>query len=192
MKKSLLLSLICICFLGPCFAADLYIGIFGGGSGGFDLKKSKLDTSMGYYLGGRIGLKCLSLLKVEEELSYQRSGVHSLEKKGIRLHHVKGHVSFWSLMTNLLIDFDCPFIISPYFGGGMGLLHGEGIGKVSSYYQNDQAKQKFHRNEFAWQLIVGLKSFICLGLEAGFEYRYFKLAEGKANHKLGLALTKFF
>lgn len=195
MKKFfVILSLFCGCFLSNTGFADPYIGIIGGGTAGFDLKDSKIEASTGYYIGGRIGFSCFRLLRLEEEIAYQRSGVDSISKKGFNFHHAHGHVSFWSFMTNLLVDLDCPFIISPYFGGGIGYVHGngEGKGRLSLEESIHHAKEKIDRNSFAWQALVGLKYCVCLGLEASFEYRYFKLKEAKANHKFGLALTKFF
>lgn len=178
--------------INNCYAGEPYIGVIAGGSGGFNIKDSKLDTTLGYYLGGRLGFKFFSLFRLEEEFSYQHSGVHSIKKEGFKLHHVRGHVNFWSLMTNILFDLNCPFIITPYFGGGIGYARGDGHGVGKFSFHEKHEEQKFHQNEFAWQIVVGLKYFICFGLETSLEYRYFKVTEANVNHKLGLALTKFF
>lgn len=194
MKKFFVILLLVLgSFLSNTSFADPYIGILGGGTAGYDIKDSKIDTSTGYYIGGRIGFSCFSILRLEEEIAYQRSGVHSISKRGFNFHHAHGHVSFWSLMTNVIVDLDCPFIISPYLGGGIGYARGNGEGKGRfSFDESAHAKEKVHRNAFAWQALVGLKYCVCLGLEASLEYRYFKLKDVEANHKFGLALTKFF
>lgn len=173
--------------------ADPYLGVIGGGTAGYDLKNSSIDTSCGYYVGGRVGFSCLGFLRLEEELSYQRSNIHSFKKDGFNFSHVQGHVTFWSLMTNVLIDLDCPFIISPYFGGGAGFAHEKGKGRVKlPFGKHQHIKEVIHSDDFAWQILVGLKYCVCLGLEASLEYRYFKLQDVAANHKFGLAFTKFF
>jgi opacity protein-like surface antigen len=188
-----ILSLAFGCLFTNTSFADPYIGIIGGGTAGFDLQHSRFDTSTGYYIGGRIGFNCLSLLRLEEEISYQRSAVHSISKKGFNLNHVHGHISFWSFMTNLIVDLDCPFIISPYFGAGIGYARGDGNGKGRfSFEESSHAKENIHCNAFAWQALFGLKYCICYGLETSLEYRYFKINDVDANHKFGLALTKFF
>jgi len=193
MKRAVFIfSLFFACFLSQQCFADFYIGVIGGGTAGFDLHQSRVDTSTGYYLGGRIGMTCLSLLRIEEEISYQRSGLDSISKKGFNLDHVHGHVNFWSFMTNALIDFDCPFIISPYFGGGVGYTYENGKGSGRLPRNDSHTHAKMEQNAFAWQALVGLKYLVCFGLEASFEYRYFKVKEVDANHKFGLALTKLF
>ena len=191
MKKFLSILLSFYCFFSTHAFADPYIGLLGGGTAGFDLKESRIDTSCGYYIGGRIGFSCFNFFRLEEELSYQRSKIHAIEKNGFHFHHVHGHVTFWSLMTNFLIDLDCPFIISPYFGGGVGYTRESGHGRLS-LKGDRQSKEKVNDNQFAWQGLVGLKYCVCLGLEASLEYRYFKVKEVEANHKFGMALTKFF
>lgn len=189
----LILSLFFGCFFANTSFADPYVGIIGGGTAGYDLQHSRLDTSTGYYIGGRIGFSSLcSFLRLEEEISYQRSAIHSISKRGFHLKHVEGHVSFWSFMTNLLVDLDCPFIVSPYLGGGIGYARGSGEGKGRFGFESAHAKEKIDRNAFAWQALIGLKYCVCFGLEAAIEYRYFKINDVDANHKFGLALTKFF
>lgn len=173
--------------------ADAYIGVLGGGTAGFDLQNSSIDTSSGYYIGGKVGFTCLKFLRLEEELSYQRSDIHSLERNGFHFSHVRGHITFWSLMTNVLIDLDCPFIVTPYFGGGAGYTRETGEGKGTfPFGKHQDAKESIHHDAFAWQALVGLKYYVCFGLEASIEYRYFKIKDVEANHKLGLAFTKFF
>lgn len=194
MKKNIfLLSLFfCLSFSTLIFS-DVYIGLIGGGTAGFDLKNSAIDTSTGYYIGGRIGMRCFPLIRIEEEISYQFSDIHSISKHGFHLKHVHGHVNSWAFMTNALVDLDCPFIVSPYFGGGVGYAHenGKGKGKIT-YMQESHAKMKINQHSFAWQGLVGIKYCVCFGFEASVEYRYFKIKDTEANHKLGIALTKLF
>lgn len=196
MKRNLALFLIILVTLTTniAYSADPYFGIFGGGTAGFDIDSSRIDTSCGYYLGGKIGLSCFRLLRLEEELTYQRSKVHTLSRGGFDFKHVEGHVNYWSLMTNLLVNFDCPFIITPYFGGGVGYARGTGGGKGNLDFKmsHKHTKEKINQNEFAWQGIIGLKYLICGELETSFEYRYFKINDVDANHRFGIAFTHLF
>lgn len=201
-KYILVFFLILECFfINQSFAGEPYIGVMVGVNGNLDLKGKKADASVGYYVGGNIGYRFWSLLRLEEELSYQRSDIHSFEKSGIKLHHARGHVNVWSLMTNMLFELNCPFIITPYFGGGIGVAHVNGhwsghwnkvMRHLSSEGCHHHAKQKLRENGFAWQLIAGLKYFICLGLETSLEYRYFKVENEIINHRVDLSLIKFF
>ena len=176
-----------------CNARELYVGVMTGGVGGFDLKNSKLKTSLGYYIGGCIGYKFFNYLRIEEEFSYQRSATQSIKKREFRFYHVKGHVNFWNLMTNVLFDLDSHFIVRPFLGGGIRMVHAQGEGvKRFSYLPIESEREKFHENNFAWQLIFGLKSLICLDLEVSLEYRYFKLTQREADYKLGLSFNQFF
>lgn len=96
-------------------------------------------------------------------------------------------------MTNALIDFDCPFIVSPYIGGGIGYARTEGKGKgIRGSHGQLKAENKLTCNDFAWQAIIGIKYLTCLNWETSLEYRYFKVKNVGANHKIGAALTKFF
>lgn len=186
-------------FSSGCYAGEPYIGLIGGGNAGLDLKKSKAEASIGYYIGGHVGYKFFRHLRIEEEVTYQYSGIHSFEINKVKLSHVKGNVDVWSLMTNVILDLNCPFLVSPYFGGGLGYGqangHWTGHWKVNRnlfFEEESLPKQKLHKNGFAWQGIVGLNFFVCLGFEASVEYRYFKLENDVVNHRFGAALTKFF
>lgn len=185
----------CLCAT-QCFAGEVYIGVLGGGTGRLDLKKAKADADLGYYVGGQLGYQFFGRLRLEEELSYQEAKIHSFETKGMTFHHAKGHVNLWSLMTNLIVDLDFPFIISPYMGGGLGYLYADGhwSGHIKDFrlHENQFSKQELKKNGLAWQAIVGLKYFVCLSLELGLEYRYFKFENELATHKVGLVLKKFF
>jgi opacity protein-like surface antigen len=191
---SIFAFIIAIFFIDYTFAEYPYIGIMGGGNGRLDLKSPKAEAEYGYYVGGSIGFRFLSLLRIEEELSFQRSRIDSVEKREIHFHHVKGDIKVWSLMTNLFVDLDCPFFITPYFGGGIGYENTKGNWRgewveITHHIQKHHTQEDFQKNGFAWQLIAGVKLPICLDVETGLEYRYFKIPDGSANHRFGLALT---
>ncbi len=193
MKKVFFVStLFLISFLFSTAFCAPYVGIFGGAAADYDLKHSSIKANCGYYIGGKIGFTSCSFLRFEEEFSYQSSQVHSVAVHGIHLNHSHGEVEFWSLMSNALIDPKIPFIITPYFGGGIGYSRGSGKAKGSASGTSSHFTEKVHSNAFAWQGIVGLKYLVCLGFEASLEYRYFKISDVDANHKLGVALTKVF
>ncbi len=169
--------------------AEPYVGVIGGGTGGYELKDSKLETSWGYYLGGRVGFTTCNVFRIEEEFCFQHSDLRSISKHGFSRHHVKGHIDIWSCLTNFIVDFDIPFLISPFFGGGVGYAqaNGEGMGGYSH-----KVKNHCHHGGFAWQALLGVKLCSLFGFETNFEYRYFKLTEIEANHRLGISATKLF
>ncbi len=184
----------------------LYIGGIGGFNGGYDIKCENLSTQLGYYLGAKIGKKFsiklgnfIPPLKVEEEFVWQRNPVNSLKVGTIQLHHVRGHIQIWSLMTNALLDFNCDFPVRPFIGGGLGYAQAWGHWSAllvdvggDFFLIEKHIKSKFNKRGFAAQVIAGLKYLICPSLEVTLEYRFFNLRHHVSNHKLGLALTKLF
>jgi opacity protein-like surface antigen len=184
----------------------LYIGGMGGLNGGYDLKCETLLTDLGYYLGAKAGKRFFPTLRpffpnlqVEEEFIWQRNPINTIKAGTFQLDHIRGHIQIWSLMTNILLDFNCDFPVRPFIGGGLGYAQAWGhwsaflIDVNGDFFLIEKhIKSKLNKRGFAAQVIAGLKYFIYPNLEASLEYRFFNLKNHIANHKLGLALTKFF
>jgi opacity protein-like surface antigen len=191
-----------LCFLGSEIFPfpGFYVGGMGGYSGGYDIKCEDVGTKLGFYVGAKVGTKLFQTIRVEGDFIWQRNAVEAEQSETtIQLTHVRGHIHIFSLMTNALIDFNCQFPVRPFIGAGIGYGqaygHWRGILEEMEEYGlliEEDIKSKVYKMGFAWQVIAGLKFFIMPGLEANVEYRFFEIQSHLCNHKLGVALTKFF
>jgi opacity protein-like surface antigen len=178
----------------------IYMSAVGGFSGGFDLKCEDVSTNLGYYVGGKIGTTFSPIIRFEGECIFQRSNVGYVQTGTIQLSNVHGNINVWALMTNIVFNLNCEFPLIPFIGGGLGYGQANGhwkgslvemVGNHLSY--EEHIKAKFNKQGFAWQVLAGLRYYLCQRWEASLEYRYLKIEERRvSNHKLGLALTRFF
>jgi opacity protein-like surface antigen len=172
-----------------------YIGLIGG-LNFFDINHTNAKFDPGYYLGSAIGYKFSNSVRLEAEASYQRSEIKSARSNtsAKKLRDLCGHMRSWSYMVNLLLDFDLNLPFIPYFGAGLGYSKNNGnwSGHSTSFFTHINTKVISKRHGCAWQGIIGIKYLICEKLEVGIDYRYFLCEKDVTNHKIGLALIRYF
>lgn len=187
---------------------DFYAGVLGGFSGGCEIN-CDVGTNLGYY-GGIFGgyqfeapYRFLTPWRIEGEFSYRTGSLRSLQNMGtIQLEHVRGRMHIWSFLANIIVDINCDFPVRPYIGVGVGyaLAHAYWSGVWTETITGtaitirENVHRKMHKNGMAGQIIGGLRYLVCqcYGIEAGLEYRFFRIGGKICNHNLDLSITKFF
>lgn len=144
-----------------------------------------LDTSTGYMLGGALGYKFCSPIRVEGEFAYRHNTIDSIRYMGEK-YDVDFNINTYTYMFNAYYDIETGSPITPYFGAGLGYVHSEGKVKVM-----DQSLRT-SSDGFGAQFMVGANYAINCKTDIGLEYRYL-LAHSNANdHGILLNLRRYF
>ena len=78
----------------------------------------KMDNAMSF--AGALGIRLSRQLRFEGEYNYSRSDVASADISGFGNSAVGGELKSKIIFANLYYDFDVPWKIEPFIGGGLG------------------------------------------------------------------------
>jgi opacity protein-like surface antigen len=165
-----------------------YASVFGGVNWLENIKKNhhKFKFQTGYLVGGAVGYEWCNNIRAEAEFAYRnnklRHGHWSHKDGNHQRHHQswkgRNSVRTWSLLANLLYDFDmdscgCSWL-KPYLGFGIGY----GNNKVVNDRWNEDNdcchRGCKNRNGFAWQFIAGIAYPVTECFDLDIQYRYFQ------------------
>jgi opacity protein-like surface antigen len=159
----------------------------------------KVETDIGYAVGGSIGYRFPKVCRFEGELSYRSNALDQIviKDKGanfkIKLH---GALSTFAYMGNLLFDLPINCVVVPYVGVGLGGCREWGSGRVPILEGTPNAiRFKSEKDDVAFQVIAGLNLLHCHTIDAGIEYHFFDSVsdvDSDCNHTLALTCRKTF
>lgn len=149
------------------------------------------ESSLGYVIGGALGYKFHSPLRIEGEISYRHNSIGrvKLEEKKIP---VNLNINTFSYMMNGYYDHEICWPITPYLGLGIGYVHSEGNFKLFNGKVNASA------DGLAAQFMVGALYELNSNTDIGLEYRFrqeFRILcdrENSLDHALLLTLKRYF
>lgn len=185
---------------GSAHASDTYGKLFGGavfGSShditatieGFEPVSGKLDTDLGYNVGGALGVTASKYFSFEGELAWRSNNVSGGVLDDVELDG-DGDLNALSLMGNAILHMPNVSGLTPYVGAGAGGARVGGSGD--------------HDIVFAYQLFGGINKAFGDKMTAGVEYRYFDAADATLvdsiaslkteydTHSVNLVLTRKF
>lgn len=181
--------------LEDCSARRGYVGGFGGANWMKDLKSNGgfLDTHLktGYALGVFAGCQLSNHLRVEGELSYRNNAVKNVKVDGARTG-AKGHDEVIAYLVNVLYDFECNSLFTPYIGLGLGGARENRTTSVNGSANSGHVSFKNRDNDFIWQAIAGMSRTIYCKTDLGLEYRYLAGKNDNIAHALLLSLRRYF
>lgn len=79
-----------------------------------------LKLSNGYNFGGALGIRLTNQLRLEGEYSYNKADVSSIDINGLGSFDIGGEFKSKVIFANLYYDFDLPWKVQPFVGGGLG------------------------------------------------------------------------
>lgn len=107
----------------------------------------------------------------------------------------RGHATTYAVMANAYYDFSLDACFSPYIGVGIGYAHSRLHLKVDDYYISNlgfsQNANSCH-DDFAWQVLAGIKKRIFESTDLAVEYRYFNTSHLSNNHSIGVTASYNF
>jgi opacity protein-like surface antigen len=152
------------------------------------------DVEGGYVVGGSVGYTFYEIVRLEAELSYRHNNADQLVFEGDLAHlqsALDGHFSSFAYMANALIDFPTKWILSPYFGIGLGGYEEWGsaglqlLDKTSSH-----SKLKHKHKGGAYQAIAGVNFLHYKKIDCALDYRFLDtLSNSHTNHNHSFTVT---
>lgn len=171
-----------------CSDDGVYVGGFAGVNFLQDMNK-KVDHAKfkpGFAGGLSLGYKFENNIRVEGEFAFRRNVLRSFNGQNLATHSVKMAVETYSVMGNVLYDFDLCSDWTPYIGFGLGYAQN----KAKVDHKNFDLS--FKDDGFAYQGIAGVSYKICNKTNVGLEYRYFASKSEIKDHALALSLRRSF
>jgi outer membrane protein OmpA-like peptidoglycan-associated protein/opacity protein-like surface antigen len=164
--------------LGANFLEDSRVDFFPG--------HSEVDSEIGTAALVTLGYRFSNGIRIEAEGGYRNNNLDSISNDLLPFDLDQyGHVNQYSLMGNLLYDFQLGSWFSPYVGAGAGVVWHSGGGDVGFgglHFLNADLND----SAFAWQLIAGASAQLGGGLEGFVDYRYF------SSHELDAEVSPLF
>jgi len=166
------------------FAADgkAYVGA---SAGLFMLEDSKLTNNggtatgsfdTGYTVSGAVGYAFGNGLRLEGEISRRGADFDKIAERGFADVKVDSEVHATSFMANAFFDIKSQSIVTPYFGGGIGISNvGIGRGKV----QGTTVWDSDDDTVFAYQVGAGVGFDLTKNVTLDLGYRYFATEKAK-------------
>lgn len=125
----------------------------------------RLEFDPGSYAGATGGID-FGMLRVEGEVSYRGNDVDRLvEEDGTSHSDSDAYVGVLALMLNAFIDIETGSMVTPYFGGGVGVAN-VSIEDLPFYEDDDDSV-------LAYQLGAGLGFNVTRAFTIDLGYRYF-------------------
>ena len=123
----------------------------------------------GWLIGGSIGQRINRAVRIEGEFAFRDNTADQWIIGGVPAGGWNGHFNTYSLMTNLIHDFDGASLlgVTPYLGGGIGIAFLEGNFTTSTLSLDIDDEQ------FAFQLMAGGSLQVTRNIELFSEFRYF-------------------
>lgn len=164
-KKLLIATAIVACTAGSALAEGPYVGVAGGVSIFHDSDitvsgfwgSSNASYDLGYGISAAVGYD-FDPVRVEFDFGYRSAQVDRID--GVSMSGVD--VDVMSYMVNAFYDFRNHSIVTPYIGGGIGLLHGE-----QEAYSED-----YSANVFGYQAIAGVAFNLNKNFAVDLSYRF--------------------
>lgn len=133
-----------------------------GNSGDFEIDND-------FSFAGALGLRLSPQVRLEGELSYRNTDVQRADIQGVGSFDMGGKFKSTVLFANAYYDFDVPWAIQPFIGGGLGYgWHSVDIGDGSGFLSNATADE----SSIMWNVAAGVKYRINPELAFTGGYRY--------------------
>ncbi len=118
-----------------------------GNTGNFQLSNSES-------FAGALGMRLSPQMRLEAEFSYRKADISDANIAGAGTLTVGDHLKSTILFANAYYDFDVPWTIQPYVGGGLGYAWHEGqISDASSTISSISSED----TSFVWNIAAGAK-----------------------------------
>lgn len=140
-----------------------------------EFKESSADLSgeiqpeHGTSFAGALGLRLSENLRAEAEIMYGQTNFETLNLSTGSSSGIDGEISNWTGLLNVYYDFDVPWTVQPFIGGGIG------YGFFDSDIQNSSGlapNTVDDASTFVWQIGGGLKYRMAPDLALTGSYRY--------------------
>ncbi|MEM6687877.1 MAG: outer membrane beta-barrel protein [Planctomycetota bacterium] len=163
----------------PRKCRECYVSVFGGWSDLNDYSGMPIVTppppsppqinasyNDGWIIGGAVGLQLTDHIRAESEYAFRDVTGDTWFLNGSPGSY-SGHHGVFSIMKNLLWDFENSTALTPYLGGGIGIAFVDAeLTTPSSTIAIDDAA-------FAYQAIAGASAEVKPGVDVFAEYRFF-------------------
>lgn len=127
----------------------------------------ELDNTMSF--AGALGIRLNRQLRLEGELSYRNAELTTVDVNGGGTFDTGGELKSTMLFANLYYDFDVPWKIQPYLGGGLGYAwHTGEVNDGSGLLVNTSGDD----SSIVWNVAGGLKYRATPELAFTGGYRY--------------------
>ncbi len=131
-----------------------------GSSGNFDFSNAES-------FAGALGFRLSQQVRLEGEFSYRKADISDADVSGVGTISVGDNLKTKILSANAYYDFDVPWSIQPYVGGGLG--YGWHEGQVSSSLISSTSSED---SRFIWNIAAGAKFRYNPDLAFTAGYRY--------------------
>lgn len=137
----------------------------------------EVDLDNGYVGNIAVGHGYKNGIRTELELGLRKNDVESISGGG----GANGDVQSWSLMGNVLYDFNVSGSFTPYIGAGLGIakLDVDGASPSTGVTINDDD------TAFAWQGMAGVAYHVNDRIRLTLGYRYFSVPDADFNSSAG-------
>jgi len=182
MKKGILFLFVVTiaAFAATAHANGPYLGVHGGAAflNDFDINDNSTRFDPGFNLGGTAGY-AFARARVEGELTYRRNNADSITSAGIKLP-AEGNVTSLTMMANGFYDILTDTPLTPYVGGGLGLVH------ISfNDVKAPGAGITGNGNHLATQFALGVAYKVNNAIGLDFGYRFFVSNEIRFRNQAG-------
>ncbi len=147
---------------------------------------SKADYDNGIGLYGALGKKMGNNLRGELELGYRNADIDSIDPatgfSGFPATTIDGDTTVYTVMANLLYDFDVNSWVTPYIGGGVGaaVIDHDIVGSNPAGAPMSISYADSHTT-LGYQGIAGLAFELAENLDFDVSYRYFSTVKRNLN-----------
>lgn len=190
-------------FAAPFSLSNFYIDGFVGVNflNRLENENTSMELSPGYAIGGSVGYKLFSFLRIEGESSYRSNELRRIVFKPNGYESIEwpayGNAITNTTMANGIIQLPMVGnVLAPYFGAGIGYRSDSEQFGVEPVHTRDGTfffepfAEKNHGS--AYQGIAGLTLFASKKIEAGMAYRYLDGSDMLGNHTACLNLKGYF
>lgn len=154
----------------------------GGGSSGLALSAPEeslfsqiTDSETGYAISGAMGRRHSRKLRSEIEFAIRENDADTSIALGFLPVNIDATASAYSLMKNVIFEFDNATRITPYGGVGIGISYIDVDVMATSIIGTDSVEDD--TTAFTWQAIGGVAARINKATDFVIEYRYFATSE---------------
>lgn len=128
-----------------------------------------IELDNGSSFAGALGLRLSKQARIEAEISYHSADLSTIDIKTIGAQNLGGSLKSWNGMMNVYYDFDVPWKVQPYIGGGVGVGLFEAdintVGNINLDYSDDTTA-------LIWQAGAGVKYRTRSDVAFTLGYRY--------------------
>jgi opacity protein-like surface antigen len=128
-----------------------------------------IDLEEGYAYAGALGLRLSKKLRMEAELNYSNTDMNELHINGGGSFGLAGDLTSWTGLVNMYYDFDVPWKVKPFVGGGLGIGWHDAVITDVSGLSNSAVDDTLN---LMWQIGGGLKYRVNPEMAFTGAYRY--------------------